>query len=212
MMQEAEVQMNQTTKKVGKKMNFVAKVLLVVIIGAALFMLANKYRGLVLAGIVNKTPITRWELNQQMTKRYGKTTLDEIVSNLLIKEEAKKMGVEVTDAEVQDEVKKLQEKIGGEDALKDALTQYGLTRAELEEQIRVSVMQKKIAEKLNKSEVTEEEVKEYFKTNATTYTGKKYDEVKDEIAALLKDQKMQQEFSTWFTEIKAKAHIESYLD
>ena len=211
--QEVEVSTAKTTKKLsGNKMNFIAKVLLVVIIGVALFMLANKYRGLVLAGVVNKTPITRWQLNQAMAKRYGKTTLDELVSNSLIKQEAAKANVTVAAEEIAAEVKKLEERIGGEAALKDALVQYGLTQKELEEQIRVSILQKKIIEAQNSFAVTEEEVKEYFKTNATSFANKKLEEVKDEITALLKDQKMQQAFATWFAEVKSKARIESYLD
>lgn len=190
---------------------FLSRVALVVVIGLALFLLAKKYRGLVLAGVINSTPITRWQLNQVMSDRYGKTTFEEIVNNEILKQEAAKMKVEVTAQEIADQIKELTDKVGGEEALKDALTQYGLTRAELEDQIRMSVLQKKIAEKQTAVEVTADEVAAYFKQNAASFGTKKLEEVKDQIMESLKDQKMQEAFNNWFTEVKAKANIQSYL-
>ncbi len=194
------------------RFGFVFKVMLVVAIGVALFMLARKYRGLVIAGVVNKTPILRYELNQTLAKRYGKVVLDEIINNNLIKQEATKLKISVNDNDLKEEIKKLEDKIGGEQALNDAMAQYGLSRSELEDQIRVSVLQRKIAEQRGNNDVTEEEIKAYFTENGTFYKGKQLSDVKGEIAGLLKEQKMQEEFSRWFSEVKAKAQIQSYLD
>lgn len=191
---------------------FVSKVVAIVAVGLVLFFLATRFKGLVIAGIVNKKPIFRNELNQTLAKRYGKVVLDEMINNELIKQEAKKMGVEVSDTDIEQELAALQEKIGGEQALNDALVQYGLTKEELREQIRVSVLQKKIAEKVANIEVTQEEIDEYFKTNSAYYEGKKLEEVSEEISTLLKDQKRQEEFGTWFAEVKAKAQVETYID
>lgn len=192
--------------------DFLSKIGALVAIGLILFVLAQKYRGLVLAGIVNRSPIWRTQLNQQMSKRYGKMVMDEIVGNELIKQEAAKMQVSVTEAEIQEELKKLEEKIGGPEALKDALEQYGLTQSEIGEQIRLSLLQRKIVEKLNPAEITDEEIETYFKDNQAVYKGKKLDEVRGEIADNLKEQKLQEAFAKWFADIKASAQIEVYLD
>lgn len=190
---------------------FLSRVALIVVIGLALFLLAKKYRGLVLAGVVNKTPVTRWELNQAMTEQYGKQVFDQLVNDELMKQEAVKMKISVSKEEVADQVKQMTEKVGGEQALKDALSQYGMTQEQLETQLKSFVLQKKIAESLGTYEVTEDEATAYFKQNAASFDTKKFDEVKDQITATLKDQKMQDAFNTWFTDVRTKANVQSYF-
>ena len=45
---------------------FFVKLLLVISIGAVVFLLAQKYKSQIIAGTVNKSPIMRWELNAKM--------------------------------------------------------------------------------------------------------------------------------------------------
>src|SRR4030065_1606935 len=201
-----------STYKSVLNFKFISKVTAIVLLGLALFLLAQKYRGFVIAGIVNKTPITRWQLNQELVKRYGQEVFYEIVSNELIKQEASKLKVSVAKDEIAAEIKKIEEKLGGTEELNKALVQYGLTQTELERQIQISLLQRKIVEQKGSFEATEDEIKEYFTTNAAAYVNQKLEDVKAEIASLLKEQKMQTEFGRWFNEIKTKAQIESYFD
>lgn len=191
---------------------FAGKVVTIILLGLALFMLAKKYKGLVIAGIVNKSPITRVQLNQMLVKRYGKAVFDEMVSSELIKQEAKKQKITVLAEEISAELKTLEDRLGGPTELQNALTQYGMTKAELEEQIKLSLLQKKIVASQGNFEVSDTEAQEYFKANAASFGKQKFEEVKAEIVSLLKEQKMQEAFSKWFAELKAKAQIQSYLD
>lgn len=192
--------------------NFLTKVIALVVVGLALFMLAQKYKGLVVAGIVNKTPITKIQLNQMLVKRYGKAVFEEMVTNELIKQEADKLKITVLATEISDELKQLEDRLGGEKELQNALLQYGLTQAELEDQIKLSLLQRKIVETQADYEVSEAEAQEYFQANTASFASQKFDEVKEEIKVMLKDQKMQEAFSAWFADVKAKAQIQSYLD
>ena len=197
-----------------KRLNLalLGKVGLVLLTGVIVFLIASRYRGLVLAGIVNKQPVWRMSLNQALVKRYGKAVVEELINNELVQQEAGKLKLTVSDAEIDEEVKQLAERIGGEQALKDALTQYGLSETELRGQMRITLLQRKIVEKITKVEVGDQEIKEYYEKNKSYYSGKKFDEVKEEIKEILMDQKAQEEYSKWFAEVKAKAQIEVYLD
>lgn len=191
---------------------FVAQTLLVVILGIAVFLLAQKYRGFVIAGIVNKTPITRWELNQTLTNRYGKAVLDELIAERLLKEQAVQNQIQVSDQEVTDKIAELKDKFGGEDSFQQALVQYGLTPADLNDQVYLSLLQEKLGQKLFDINVTDEEVQQYFDDNSQYFEGQSLDDVKDDIKTQLLSQKLEQEFSTWFSDIRAKAQIQTYID
>ena len=63
---------------------FVLNLIIIILIGVTVFLLAKRYRSLVIAGVVNKSPITRMELNQVLTKRYGKAVLDELINEKIL--------------------------------------------------------------------------------------------------------------------------------
>ena len=71
---------------------------LILAVGIIGLLLANK--GLVVAGMVNGKPIFRWELNKTLVSRFGKQTLEGIISERLIADAAKKSGVVVTKEDV----------------------------------------------------------------------------------------------------------------
>ena len=115
--------------------NFLLGFAIVVLSGIALFLVAQRYRGLLIAGTVNKTPITRWELNKVLTNRYGDAVLEELVNNELLTQEAAKQGITITDEDLANERQSLVDSLGGEENLASALTQYGLSEADLSDQL-----------------------------------------------------------------------------
>lgn len=191
---------------------FLGQVLLVILLGVGMFLLAKQYRGLVVAGTVNKSIITRWELNNLLTKRYGQAVLEELVNNELLRVEAEKQGITVTDEDIAAERQNLVDNLGGEEGLQQALVQYGLSEVDLADQIRLRLLQERLAEKLFSTEVTDEEVKTYFDANKALYEDKEFDAVKEEIKTGLLQQKTQQEFLTWFNQLKEEADINIYID
>lgn len=190
---------------------FVTKLILIVALGSALYLLAQKYRGQFLAGSVNAQPITRWELNSKMAEKYGKQTFDEMVNEKLLSSELKKNNIVVSDEEVKAELDKIIKEYGGEDAFKSALTQYGLTEEKAKDSIRQSIALKKLIEKTYKVEVTDEQVKKYFEDNKKNYANKKLEEVSAEIKETLLQQEVYAKSQEWFTGIRKSAKIVSYL-
>lgn len=187
------------------------KLILVALVGALVFLAVRKYRSFFVAGIVNKRVITRMELNDVLAKRYGQAVLEEMINEEILLQEGKNQGIEVKQEEVDKEFASLKERVGGDEALKTALVQYGLSQDDLIRQIKLRLVQKGLADKLFTIEVTDEEVKEYFTDNAAMYKDKKLDDVKESIKEELKTQKQQQQFTAWFEETKNKAQVQNFL-
>lgn len=190
---------------------FFAKLFLVVVLGTVLFLLAQKYRSQFLAGTVNSVPVTRFELNQKMAEKYGKVTFDEISSDRLLKQELKKSGITVSEAEVSAEMAKIVKDYGSDEAFKAALTQYNLTEAKAKESIKQSLGLKKMIEKAYKIEISDEAIKKYFDENKKLFEGKKLEEV----SATIKDTLYQQEIYTksqeWFAGVRKAAKVVSFI-
>lgn len=184
---------------------------IVVLLGITIFLTAQHYRGLVIAAIVNKTPITRWELNQALTSRYGDAVLEELIARELLTQEAAKVGITITDEEISAERQSLVDSLGGESNLTDTLAQYNLTEADLTDQLRFGLIQERLAAELFNIVVTDEQVEEHFNTNKSMYEGRKFDDVREGIKENLSQQQLQQEFNTWFDQLKSSSQIEIYI-
>jgi len=199
------------TKKKGLSLILLVKLLLVIAIGVVIFLLAQKNKSLFIVGTVNKSPITRWELNTKMAEKYATQTFEEIVSERLLAENLKKNNISVTDKEVQDELAKIKAQYGGEEQFKTAIAQFGMTEAKALASIKQSIGLKKLIEALNKIEITDDAIAKYFTDNASSYTGKKLEDVKAEIKDTLLQQEIYTKSQEWYTQIRKDAKVSSFL-
>ncbi len=189
-----------------------AVLLLALVLLAALSILfAKKYRSLFVVGKVNGQVVSRWELEKAMNDRYAKTTFDDLASTTLLKQQTKKNDVTVSKDELEKEIAATEQRLGGKEALQSTLDRLGYSQSRFEEEMKTQVMVRKLAEKLFKIEVTDQEVEKFYNDNKTLFPDKKLADVKLDIFQNLTEQKLQQQFTTWFQEEKGKATIQSYL-
>lgn len=200
---------NVTPVNVAPK-KFIWILLLVVLVGAGI-LFAKKYKGLVIAGTVNGKAITRWELEKAMNDRYAKSTFDDLASTLLLQQLAAQNGISASQEDINKEVAATEDRLGGKEALAQTLERIGYTDARFREEIATQVLVKKLAEKLFKAEVTDEEVSKFYQENKTLFPDKKFDEVKADIRQNLEQQKLQEQFTAWFQEQRKNALVVSYI-
>ncbi len=181
--------------------------LIVVVIGLVAIAVANK--GLFVAAIVNGQPIWRWQMNQVMTQRFGQQTLDGMISEALIDNEAKKAGVTVTKTEIDGKVADLVKSFGGNVNIDDLLKYQGMTRAEFESQLRLQLLVEKLLGK--DIVITQEDVASYIATNQATLTATDEAGLQAEAKQAIFSQKINDKLQTWFAELKAKAKILRFL-
>lgn len=210
--EEAEVS-TTTSVASNNKSNYslIYKLVLIALFGTLSYLLAFKYRSLILAGTVNNSPISRMELNQKLAERYGKQTFEEMVNEKLLAEQIKKNGIVVTDEEVNADVEKMIKQYGSPEAFKSALEQFGLTEEKARVSIKQSIGFKKLIEKSNKIEITDEAVKAYFDSNKETYKGKKIEDVSAEIKDSLYQQELYTKSQEMFGTIRKDAKVNSFI-
>lgn len=190
---------------------FFTYLVVVILLGLALFLLAKRYRGAIIAGMVNTTPITRWELNKVLTERYGKATLDDLIANKLIKQLAAQNNITVSQDDIAKETKSLEDRLGGKEALQASMDRFGINQAKLNEEIYSVLLQRKLSEKLFQVKVEDTEIEKYYNDNKTLFPNKSLEEVKDSIRQNLVQQKLQEQFSTWFQDQQKKAQIKIFI-
>lgn len=190
---------------------FLRLLAIVILSGILIFGVIKKYRHLFVVGVVNTTPITRWQLDKVNFSRYGKSSLDEMVNVVLLEQLAKQNGVKIVAADIDSEIADLEQRLGGKEALKANMERFGVDETKLKEEVRSIVLQRKLSQKVFNISITDEEVSTYYNQNKVLFDKKSLDEVKEEIKKSLEQQKVQENFSKWFQEEKSKAKISLFI-
>lgn len=189
-----------------KTLNF-DKRLIVMVVVLALLALAIYKKEWFVAATVNGTPLTNFELLSRMNQQFRSQTLNQIINEKIILNEAQKNGVTVSGVEVNDRISQLEANVGGGQLLDSLLAQQGQTRESLKDQLKFQL----IIEKLYSNEATfsAEELDQFIEENnaqLSTDSAKQ----KDEGAKLLKQQKVSTIFSQKFQELRQKAQIQIF--
>lgn len=116
---------------------------------------------------VDGNKITKEDLYNSLVKNYGPATLDTLISDQIIKLEAEKQNIKVTDKEIQKELDTLYAQYGGEEALKQQLTASGSSIDTVKEDIVQYIETRKLIEPTIK--ITDDEIKTYFEQNKDSF-------------------------------------------
>lgn len=190
-----------------KRMNtkVISLALAVVVIG----LLAYKFGPWLVPAIVDNRPVTRFELWSRLEKNYGTQSLDDMVNEKILDKAIADAHVKVDQTKLDNQIKALEKQFETTGGLDEALKQRGLTRADLEKQVRTQLsVEELLADKINP---TDEEVQKQFDAGAaSTYKDQKFDAVKDSIKEELKQTKLRDAFLAWFADIKKSAKVKTF--
>lgn len=177
-----------------------------------LALLAFYYRSLFVVATVNGTPITRLAFYNEMESQYGKSTINSLVTKTLVSQEAKKQNISVDDKEIDAELKKQEDFYAKQgQKLEQLLDNQGWNRDYYKDRIKMQKMIEKLLEKDTK--VTDDEIKQYIERSKDQFpegTDTTTKEFKENIRQQLKQQKLDQNFQTWITDLQKKASIQYY--
>ena len=114
--------------------------------------------------IVNGKAISRINYIRTMEKQGGKQVLDRMIQEAMIRDEAQKKGVKIEQAVIDGEMKKIETQVVSMgQTLEEALLGEGITKEELEDQIR---MQKMVELMANANvEITQAQIDEFVAEN-----------------------------------------------
>lgn len=197
---------NVSVVKKSKRPLAIAAILIVIV--AIVFGL---FRLFVVASVNNQL-VFRTTVVSSLEKQYGQKTLDVIVAKMLVTQEAKKKNIKVTSKEIDDEIAKLEKTVTAEGSSLDSLlSQQGMTRKDLNNEMKIQIMLTKLAG--SDIKVTDQEVEEYL----TSYTAQITDPTtqitptKEEVAEYLKSQKLDTNIQNYLSELKTKAKINYFI-
>lgn len=160
------------------------------------------------AAMVNGQPITNLELQSDLNKQFRTQTLNQMVNEKIILDEARKSGAIPTEAEVNTKIADLEKSVGGKDTLDGLLSQQGQTRNGLVKQIRIQLSVSKMYEK--EATVSGEEVTQFLQQNKQQLQATDSAGQEKEAMDSLKSQKLSQIFNQKFQELKQKAKIQLF--
>lgn len=135
-----------------------------VIAASAIFLIAGFMQGDSEAvATVNGNPIEKDALYEQLVKTSGQDTLNVMITDEILDQEAEKANIKVTQEELDEEMAVYEESYGGKEALTAAVESSGLTMEDLTKEMEMYVtIEKLIGPDI---EVTDEEIEAYFEEN-----------------------------------------------
>lgn len=182
--------------------------LIIIIIAGLLFY----FKGLFVAAVVNGEPITRLSLISQLEKKDGKQMLSTLVTQALILQEAKKRKIDVTQQEIDADIKKIEAGLTSQgQTLDQAMLAQGITREDLIKDIKIQ----KLVEKMFAKEVkaTDSEVADFIDKNQSSIpTDLTPDDVKKQVRQQLEQQKLSTIFQTWLDGAQKNAKIQYFVN
>lgn len=184
------------------------------IIAGAVIVLALLFscRGMFVAAMVNGSPISRLTLIHQLEKNAGKSTLDMIVVQKLIDLEAKEKGITVTREEIDAQIKIIEDQIAaqGQTTLAEMLVARGMTQKDLEKQIITQQQVEKLI--ADKTAVSDADVDQFLASQKITLKADEEAEARTQIAAQLKQEKINTEGNALVEALRKDAKITYFVD
>lgn len=182
-------------------------VAVIIIVGVTIF----SYKGLFIAATVNGHYITRLDVIKELEKNSGKAILDSLIVHNLVDEEIKKNNFSISDNEINDEVKKIEDSLKAQgQTLEQALSSNEISLDVFKKQIS---FQKKLEKLLaDKIAVVDNEIEKYITDNKITIPKEQEDDYRNNIKEQLKQQKFNTSVQSYIDSLKSQAKINYYIN
>jgi len=179
--------------------------LAIIIIGFLLY----QNKDLFIVATVNNRPISRQRFNQQIESQYGQQVLETMINEELIKQAAGDQKIVISQEKIDEEMAKIEKSLPEGMNLDQALQMQGMSRENLEEQMRLQLAIEEIL--APKIQITDEELKQYIEENKDYFSATQEAQIREEAQEGLRQQKLNQNFQSWLQELTEKAKIDRWL-
>ena len=183
------------------------RTLWIVIAVVAVLAILYFLKSLFIVAIVNNRPISRFGFDRALEKQGGQQVLDNIVTEMLINQEAQKQNVMATRADLDQKFTEIDNQLKTQgQGLDAALAANGQTRADFDSQMKTQIVLEKMLGK--DISVTDEEINSYFTENKATFDkGATLESEKANIKNTLLQQKLSEKLQPFLQDLQSKAKI-----
>ncbi|WP_240418816.1 peptidylprolyl isomerase [Paenibacillus periandrae] len=154
---------------ITKKTNYkwiTATILLLIILITYMLFYPPVIKGQESVAKVNGVSIAKEQLYNAVLASSGEKTLQNLIDQELIQQEAKKAGVQVQQTDIDNALESTKGQFSSEDEFNQALATYGMTSDQLKQNIQTELLIEKILEP--EITVTDDEINQYYTANLET--------------------------------------------
>lgn len=211
---EAEVNVSEIQSSDSPKSRIITRKYMYAVVGVAivlgLLFIASRFW--VIAWVDNK-PVTKFELYALLEKRDMGKTSEELISEKLLQSEGQKRRISVSDAEVEAEIKKVEEQQGGAEQLNQVLAANGTNYEDFTELVkRQLLVQKLFGSDVN---ITDEDVNKYLEDNKDALPPAMLEnpesseaaKMRENVKEQLKWTKVSENYTKWMEENMASSRV-----
>ena len=186
-----------------QKRNYFILLIITILISLVIFK-----KNLIIVATVNGEPITSIELLSQMNKQFRSQTLNQIIQEKIILQEARKNNISASENEANDKIVEIEAQVGNAQNLDSLLQQQGQSRYTLREQIKKQlIIQKLYSEDVS---ITPEELEQFLVQYKANLTATDSASQKSEAEEILKQQKLSQIISQKLQELQQNSKVSIY--
>lgn len=184
---------------------------LVIAVVIILIALLYVFKACFVAATVNGSPISRWSIMKAAEKQVGAQILESKITEKLIKTELAKQKITVEQADIDAEVKKVEDQITAQGGTLDqALAQQGMSKDQFIDQIKVQKEVEKLL--MDKVAVSEEDITKYIADNKLTApAGMSADDMRKQIRDIIKQQKFSAAAQEWVAGLRTNSKVNTFV-
>jgi foldase protein PrsA len=131
--------------------------IIIVVFIVLIFSSCNQVNDKVVAKVNNEN-ITQSQLNEELNKQYGYETLQNLINQVLVLQEAKKKNITVNEKEIEEEIYKTALNMGGIEKLKDQLKARKVNFNDYKQKVKLDLLLRKLVV----SELSEDELRVFY--------------------------------------------------
>lgn len=160
--------------------------------------------------VVNGVRLSESEFNQRLEDLYGKTIVDQMITEELVRQEGQDANISISDDEVNKVIAQTKDQLGGDEQFKEALEANNLTEDKYKEDVKLRL----IAQKLVVQEPTEEELKNFFESYKSLYFNEEdtYESVAEDVKQVYYNQKFNEQSKDWLDNLKKDSQIQNNVE
>ncbi len=166
-------------------------------------------KSLLVVATVNGQPIFRWELSKVLMDQFGKQMVDAMITERLIADAARQSNVVISQKDIDEKQQEIVKSFGGKVTVEELLKFQGMTKASFDSQIKTQLIVSKIVGK--DITISDADIAAYLEKNAETLTATDEATLKSEAKTALFNQKVSEKVQPWFTAIRTKANIQTFV-
>lgn len=174
-----------------------------------IFLLGYRFKGLIMVATVNGQPIYSWQFAKKLYQQQGPAVLDNLVLETLLKQTARESQITITEQDLEAEINRFQEEIGGAKALTAMIAQQGLNQESFRDGIRLQLIIEKLLEK--EVTITDQQIDAFIKQYELQMEATTEADLREEAREILRSQEMSEAYTNLFPELKEKANIDQFL-